>query len=88
MIGRPARQYWRHGAADESALREAAMRYYPEEETIVLPLLAAGGSLGVMIVRPRAPGARLHARQARLLGNCAKQVAGALGCRNVGHRGR
>ena len=68
----------RSSGASGSGISEVATRLHPDAQATVLPLLAAGRSLGVMLVRPSASGARLHGRQARFLGNCAKQVASAL----------
>jgi len=51
---------------------------YSDNESLYLPLVVADRALGVMMVRPRSPGARLTAPQARFLGHCARQVAGAL----------
>jgi two-component system sensor histidine kinase KdpD len=69
----------RQGTVDELAIGAAATSQHLLDAAVsVLPLLAAGRSLGVMLVRPISPGARLPARHARFLGNCAKQVASAL----------
>jgi two-component system sensor histidine kinase KdpD len=51
---------------------------YSENEAVCLPLVVADRALGVMMVRPRSPGARLTAPQIRFLGHCARQVAGAI----------
>jgi two-component system sensor histidine kinase KdpD len=51
---------------------------HSDSEALYLPLLVADRALGVMMVRPRSPGARLTAPQARFLGHCARQIAGAM----------
>ena len=51
---------------------------YSDNEAVYLPLVVADRALGVMMVRPRSPGARLTAAQTRFLGHCARQVAGAI----------
>jgi two-component system sensor histidine kinase KdpD len=51
---------------------------FPNADVTCLPLAAAGRLLGIMIVRPTSAGSLLNARQARFLGNCAKQVASAM----------
>jgi two-component system sensor histidine kinase KdpD len=56
----------------------AGTSHHPDAEGILLPLVAADRALGVMLVRPQAPGSRLTAMQIRFLGHCARQVAGAL----------
>ena len=43
--------------------------HHPDVEAIYLPLVAADRALGVMMVRPRVPGARLTAPQTRFLGH-------------------
>jgi two-component system sensor histidine kinase KdpD len=51
---------------------------FPEADALYLPLVANHRALGVMIVRRAAPESRLTARQLRFLGQCARQIAGAL----------
>jgi two-component system sensor histidine kinase KdpD len=51
---------------------------YSDNEAVYLPLVVADRALGVMMVRPRSPGARLSAPQTRFLGHCARQIAGAM----------
>lgn len=58
--------------------RRTGTTLHPDAEAIFLPLVAADRALGVMIVRPRSPRARLTAPQTRFLGHCARQVAGAM----------
>ena len=56
----------------------ASTSVYSDNEDVYLPLVVADRALGVMMVRPRSPGARLSAPQTRFLGHCARQVAGAM----------
>ncbi len=51
---------------------------HSHNEAVYLPLVVADRALGVMMVRPGSPGARLTAPQTRFLGHCARQVAGAM----------
>ncbi len=51
---------------------------YSDNDAVYLPLVVADRALGVMMVRPHSPGARLTAQQTRFLGHCARQVAGAM----------
>ncbi len=51
--------------------------HYPHASVTYLPLVAANHWFGLMIVHPRSS-ARLSATHTRFMGNCARQVAGAL----------
>ncbi len=51
---------------------------YPDASVTYLPLVAASHWFGVMIVHPRSSDSRLSPTHTRFLGNCARQIAGAM----------